>query len=599
MTAASPDWHRETNRVDLEFRVAAGPRFRVEFEGRGALRESVLRSHLTFPASGVTDQFEQQASARELEAAYRERGYHFAKVEPGEASDGDIRILRFVITEGPRVTVESLAFTGNQSVSGERLAKEVETRRPALFRRGLFRQDVLDHDVGVVLAYLRSEGYAEATVGPAEVHFSDDRSRARVVIPINEGPRLTVGAVAIEGAHVFTPREIAAALPFKVGAPWQTAQADNGRRAIERLYAGRGYHGAEVRTDTSRQGTAVDIRYDIDEGTQTRIGRVLLRGLLIARESVVRRTLPFQSGDVLTPGKLLEGQHRLGEFPAFDAVSVDPLRPPPGPYADVEVTLRERKPWHLDFGLGYSNADGARGFLEIGHDDVFGIGASLSLRQRLSAGGESTGKAERTDILGRLPFVLGTPWWVDMDIFQEWSEQLGYDLAQAGIWISVHRTLFPEQIKGLRGDLRYRFESARYSNVDPLAGDLGCRAGPAVHQQRDTDADPRPARGAPRPDGGQPAPDLARDRDTVPRQRRRVPQGLDGDAVVLQLAASDGRRHERATRARHAVRKHAGAGDPGPVLCRRRDDRPRLPRGPARAARCPRATRRAETRRPS
>ena len=72
-----------------------------------------------------------------------------------------------------------------------------------------------------------------------------------------------------------------------------------------------------------------------------------------------------------------------------------------------------------------------------------------------------------TDILGRLPFVLGTRWWVDMDIFQEWSAQLGYDLAQAGIWISAHRTLFPEQIKGLRGDLRYRFESARYSNVDP------------------------------------------------------------------------------------------------------------------------------------
>ena len=254
--------------------------------------------------------------------------------------------------------------------------------------------------MGVVTAYLRSLGYAEASVGPPEVHFSEDRTRARVRIPVSEGPRLTAGAVTIEGAHVFASSEVRAALPFKPGAPWEARQAEDGRRAIEKLYATRGYHGATVRVDTSRHDSTVQIRYDIDEGGQTRIGRVLLRGLLLAREDVVRRTLPFRSGDVLLPDKLLDGQRRLGEFAAFDAVSVDPLRPPPNPFADVEVTLRERKPWHLDFGVGFSNAEGGRGFIELGHDDVFGTGASVSIRQRLSAGGDSTRWAERTDVAG-------------------------------------------------------------------------------------------------------------------------------------------------------------------------------------------------------
>ena len=326
---------------------------------------------------------------------------------------------------------------------------------------------MLDHDVGVVLAYLRSLGYAEAAVGPPEVQFSEDRTRARVVIPVSEGPRLAVGAVTIEGAHVFTPSEIEAALPFKPGASWEARQAEDGQRAIEKLYANRGYHGAAVRVNTSRHDSSVDVRYDIDERRQTRIGRVLLRGLLLAREDVVRRTLPFRSGDVLVPDKLLDGQRRLGAFAAFDAVSVEPLRPAPNPFDDVEVTLRERKPWHVDFGVGYSNAEGGRGFVEFGHDDVFGTGASLSVRQRASAGGDSTSRAERTDVLGRVPFILGTPWWVDVDIFQELSGQLGYDLFHAGVWIDAHRDLLPEWIKGLRGDLRYRLESVRYSNVDP------------------------------------------------------------------------------------------------------------------------------------
>ena len=467
VTAGRPDWRAATNRVDLGFHVAAGPRFRVEFEGRDALPDSVLRSQLTFATSGAADKVEQDASAHQIEAAYRERGYHFVTVEPHEARDGDVRVVRFVVDEGPRVTVESLVFTGTHAIPDSRLAKQIETSRPGLFRRGLFREDLLDHDAGVVLAYLRSQGYAEATVGPAEVRFSDDRSRARIVIPVTEGPRLAVGAVTIEGARAVTAREIEATLPFKPGVPWEARQVEDGTHAIERLYAAHGYHGAAVRADTSRRGSIVDIRYDIDEGEQTRIGRVLLRGLLLAREEVVRRTLPFRPGDVLTPAKLLDGQRRLGEIPAFDAVSIDPLRPPPNPFADVEVTLRERKPWHVDFGLGYSNADGGRAFVELGHDDVLGTGASVSIRQRASAGGNSTRWAERTDVLGRLPFVLGTPWWVDVDIFQESSGQLGYDLAQVGTWVDAHRELFPERIRGLRGDLRYRLESDRYSNVDP------------------------------------------------------------------------------------------------------------------------------------
>ena len=187
VTAGPPDWSAVTNRVDLDFQVASGPRYRVEFEGRGALSQSDLRSQLTFAVSGVTDRFEQEASARQIEVAYRERGYHWVAVEPHETRDGDVPVIRFAIDEGPRVTVESVEFTGNREVSSSVLAKQIETSRPALFRRGLFSRDLLDHDVGVVLAYLRTQGYADAKVGPAEVDFSADRAHARIAIPVDGG----------------------------------------------------------------------------------------------------------------------------------------------------------------------------------------------------------------------------------------------------------------------------------------------------------------------------------------------------------------------------------------------------------------------------
>jgi outer membrane protein insertion porin family len=466
VTVGPPAWDPAQNRVDLDVAATVGPLFRVEFEGRLALGDKTLRARLTFPRSGITDRFEQEASARELEALYREHGYHFAAVEPDEARDGDTHVIRFAIREGPRVSVESVTFTGNFAVPTERLAKAIETRPPGLFVRGLFRQDVVDRDVRVLVALFRNEGYPEVKVGPAEVAFSEDRSRARVVVPVADGPRLTVGAIDVEGARILSVPEITAALGLVPGAPWVRQRAEDAVRAIERLYAGRGHHGAVVRLETRRRDSMVDVRYTLEEGEATRIGRILVRGLLLTREDIVRRDLPFASGDLLTPDRLLEGQRRLGDRTAFASVSIDPLRPPATAFADVEVTLRERKPWRLDFGLGYGNKDGGRVFVEVGHDNVFGTGSSVSLRQRVSGGGDSVGFSERTDLLARSPRIFGSAWWLDLDLFQEWSKQLGYDLGQYGLWAGVHRDLFRDRIKGLRGDLRYRFEVARYSNVD-------------------------------------------------------------------------------------------------------------------------------------
>ena len=466
VTPGTPAWDRSTNRVTLDVAVVAGPRYRVELEGRSAIGEADLREVLTFPRSGVTDRFEQEASARALESLYREHGYHFVVVTPEDRRDGEVRVLRFRIDEGPRVTVESVVFTGNFAVPAERLAGAIETRPPSLLRRGLFREEIVERDVRVLVALFRNEGYPEVRIGPPGVDFSEDRSRARVTIPVAGGPRLTVGTVNVEGARVVDPREIAVALDLVPGTPWVRERAENVQRSIERLYARRGRHGAVVRLETRRRDSMVDVRYLVEEGEETRIGRILVRGLVLTREDVIRRDLPFAVGDLLTPDRLVEGQRRLGDLPGLASVSIDPLPPPPSPFADVEVTVRERKPWHVDFGVGYGNREGGRGFAEIGHDNVFGTAASVSLRQRVSGGGESVGFAQRTDLIGRAPRILGSPLWVDVDLFQETSEQLGYDLAQYGLWAAVHRPLLEEHIKGLRGDFRYRLEVATYSNVD-------------------------------------------------------------------------------------------------------------------------------------
>ena len=456
-------WDAASNRVNLELEVVPGPKYLTEFSGVGELNESALRARLSFQDAGTVDETEVDTSARAVEAAYQEAGFAFAKVAGSLGPAGDPRLIRFAVAEGPRVIVESISFTGNQAFPAGRLQGQMETRLPGLFARGVFRQDLLDRDLRVLIAFYRAQGYPDVVVGPADIRFSEDRRGARIQIPITEGPRLSVGAISVEGNSLFSAEAILAVLLFKTGDPWTALQEAEARRNVARLYAQRGYLGAQVSVETSNQDDRANVLIRILEGAQTRVGRILISGLVLTKEYVVRRELPFAPGDPFNPEVLADTERRLAGLGVFDRVQIGPLQPPPTPFADVVITLREGRPWRVEFGGGYSTSDGWRAILEVGNDNLFGTGQSASIRQKLSQYGD------RTDLTYRYPWLFGTPLRGDLSLFQEYHDEhiYGYKQQQEGFAAGIERTLLPVPFKDLyRLRLGLRYQLAWVRNYD-------------------------------------------------------------------------------------------------------------------------------------
>jgi outer membrane protein insertion porin family len=447
---AAPRERPAAARVDLTLVVVPGPRLHVELDGRRAVAEKVLRARLTFGLVGLVDEAEVATSGRQIEAEYRERGHAFAEVRGTLAREDDAIRVRYDITEGPRVTVERVDFVGDLPLPATRLEAVLDLRGPRLLRSAIFRRDALERDEQVLRSLLRAEGHADARAGPIEVAFSEDRTRVRVTIPIDAGPRVRVGAVEVDGARVVRPAELLRALPLEPGGPWSEARVEDGRRAIQRQYAARGYHAIEVVVDEARRDHAVDVTYRVHEGGPTRIGRVVVRGLVQTREEVVRRELRLAVGDPLNPAELIEAQRRLTALGLFDRVDVEPLRPPPVPFADVVVTVQEGRPWHVAAGAGYSTYEGGRGFVEAGHDNILGTGRSLALRFRLSERGD------RTDLTYREPYLFGLDVRGDAALFRERREEIGFSFERTGLTLGAQRAL-ADWLPGLRGSVRYQF----------------------------------------------------------------------------------------------------------------------------------------------
>lgn len=456
-----PTWDPASDRVALDLEIAEGSRFEVEFRGNEALKDSALRKVLTFPAAGVVDDLEVDASAERVLQAYREEGYHFAAVSGSLERDRDPPLIRFQVREGPRVAVESIAFTGNRAFPERELLGQIQTAPPGFLRRGWFQQAVLDRDLLLLLAFYRSRGFPEATVGPAEVTFTPDQEQARIRIPIVEGPRARVEAIGLEGSTVVPATEILSALPLKPGDPWDTGRVEEGRRIVRRLYARRGYLAAEVTPEIARHGEAIRLTYRIAEGHQTRIGRVLVSGLTLTEERVVLRELPFRPGEPFNPDALVEAERRLAALRLFERVEVGPLRPPPTPFADVEVRLREGKPWRVDLGLGYGTDEGGRASIEVGHDNLFGTGRRASVREKVERRGD------RTDVHYTEPWLFGTRWQGEAGLFREKRQETGFAREGYGGTAGMERDLFTDRITGLHGALYYRLKRVTYFRVDP------------------------------------------------------------------------------------------------------------------------------------
>ena len=435
VTAREPAWDRATNRVDLTVQVTEGPLTQIEFAGRQALPEKSLRERLTFADSGLVDEVEVRSSTEQVQRAYREAGYNFARVSGTLGGDATTRVVKFDIEEGPRVIVERITLEGATTLPASSLRDRLETRTKGLLTRGLFVEETLARDVRNLRLYLQSQGFGAAEVGPPLTTFSEDRTLVQIVIPIVEGARRLVGAISVKGNRAVPTELILKTIGLSPGDPWDDARVEDGRRRAEALYQRRGYRGTEVSLTTAETADGMSATYAVEEGEPVRIGQVLISGLTATKPYVVERELQFAPGGQLTAVDLSETRRRLDATRLFDRVDVEARGPASAPFRDVEIAVREAKPWRVEFGAGYATDEGFRGYVSLNHDNLFGTGRSAGIRERVSQLGD------RTDIVYREPWVFGTLLQGEAVGFRENKDEVGFVSDRLGTTFTVQREL--------------------------------------------------------------------------------------------------------------------------------------------------------------
>jgi len=302
--------------IDLVFRVDKGERLKVcdiGIRGLEALtyteaRRAVLQKSSFFARRlelvrppFTTDLFD--AGQESLVQEYRRRGYFQARIEETavqKSFDEGCVTLLLAVDEGPLWTVE---FRGNSVFEDRKLRGELP-----FLESGYVDDEELGRAERAIEQMYETRGRPFAEVEAREVR--EDRLSRRLEFDIEEGRRLPIGAVDVDGNETISEKRLLEEMgtkPFELfgsGGFLQTERLLADFRAIEKLYRDRGYLRAAVdrySVDVRPDSDDLSIRVHVDEGERTETSAVIFEGIRSVTRSRAERRIEVGEGDPFVP----------------------------------------------------------------------------------------------------------------------------------------------------------------------------------------------------------------------------------------------------------------------------------------------------------
>jgi outer membrane protein insertion porin family len=374
------------------------------------------------------DTFMDPGLVRRIEGIVRdmlkEKGYQFAEVthQITEVAGGPKLInLTFNMSEGPKVKIRSINFTGNQAISDGKLRGRMKDNKPQWFLsfitgRGTYIENKYAEDADRVLQYYLDRGYINAQVGNPELKFvgdsPDKKTRwVEITIPVREGNRYRVGNFDFAGNTVVKTEVLRPLFKLKTGDYYSQDKIRKGFQKAQELYGAGGYmeftgypeprprdqpNPAEPETPAALAAVddvpgkpagppTVDVTMRIQEGKQYFVNRITFVGNTTTRDSVIRREMRLYENGVFDSEALKYSIRRLNQLGYFKAlegppkdVFVDKTVNSDGK-VDVRMQLEEQNRNQLTFGAGVSQFEGFFGQLSFQTANFLGRGESLTV----------------------------------------------------------------------------------------------------------------------------------------------------------------------------------------------------------------------------
>ncbi len=344
----------------------------VDFRGQRKVAQDFLRA-LIYTKKG--DTFDEESIHRDFLALWNSGRFDDLRVETARGPGGGI-ILTFVVTE--RRTVHVIDYTGNKSISKSEILDRFKERHVNLSPESQFDPGKVQRAKNVLEEYEAERGHQYATVTPQIRQVPP--GGVDVIFAIDEGPKVKVGRIIIDGNHAISSRDVIRAMKNlkPIGIPhsllfeslfprtYDSTKLDEDSERIRMFYMSRGYFTARVINHSEKvydvygkglkiplinpkkPGKHVDVTMVVSEGDKYFLRNFNFVGMKLFRtpDLIARSIFRMAPGDTFSTEKMQKGLDDLrklyGNFGYIDFVPTpDPEVVPGKDQIDLTIDVDE------------------------------------------------------------------------------------------------------------------------------------------------------------------------------------------------------------------------------------------------------------------
>ncbi len=394
-------------RVVIKFTVTEKPSVEaVRFAGNEGLRTNELLGVIVSKEGTIFNADKAASDLAALRKLYAEKGYPDAALSWSSSPGNDAGkiVLSFKITEGSKVAVRELRFTGNSAVSANILKGQMELKEAALFQSGIFQESQLESSKQAILSYYRNKGYIDARILDVIRTYDKDAKSGKtwlvLTFALSEGKQWTFGGITFTGNKVFSTAKLSAQVYQKTGALLSERKLNQDKQRIDDLYYESGYIFNTIDMVEKRDPASVSIAYEIKivERDRAHIATISFKGNTKTKDFVLSREMPLEVGDIFSKAKIVEGLRNLYNLQYFSAVQPDMQQGSAENLMDLSIAVEEQSTANIQFGVTLSG---------FGDPNTFPISGQVKWNDRNFLGMGRTLKIEGTGSPDTQSLVFG------------------------------------------------------------------------------------------------------------------------------------------------------------------------------------------------
>ncbi|MBF0317242.1 MAG: outer membrane protein assembly factor BamA [Nitrospirae bacterium] len=372
-----PDVIKDT-RASKETKKGKDKKINVRFKGLSVFSKDALVQEMPFYDTGSVTADSVNEAVQTILSLYHQGGYINATVTAKTWQKPDSYDVLFEIDEGDAYEVSDVVFEG-VTIDKDKL-KEVMS----LKKGRPLNYDIMEDEEDAITQHYQSIGFYDVNVDSFDIKTTPKDKTAVITVKLTEGTQLKVSRVNIMGNNHISTEVVMSLIAIEEGTPLDDANVFSARARIISHYNKNGYSDAAVKVQTDVENTSVILTFNIEEGKPYVFGKTIISGNKRTKWKVFTDTITHKSGDAFNTTKLYEevkDLYRTGLFTSVDFSVVDGL----GQSKDVVFEVKESNHGVIDYGVGYGEYEGVRGFFDVKYINLGGMNRQISLRTKVSS----------------------------------------------------------------------------------------------------------------------------------------------------------------------------------------------------------------------